>query len=224
MLALGTRGQPPEMVSISNPFKSVDFSDLPTPQSLAAANASPIMYRRYGPNDASDVIVAIHGSSAASSSLHPLAKSLASAGFAVYIPDMRGHGATGQRGDVDYLGQPHDDLRALVALVRAAHQEARLTLVGFSLGGGFALRTAGGVNASLFDRYVLLAPTLGPGAPTARVSEAYLGTTARPSHHCAVYSQPLPYPSFQQSRGHCVRSAARLRENTDLTILLSAPF
>ena len=39
-------------------------------------------------------------------------------------------------------------------------------LIGFSAGGGFALHFAGSNKSALFDRYVLLAPYLGPWAPT----------------------------------------------------------
>jgi hypothetical protein len=81
MLAFGARGQHPEMVSISSPFRQSISRICRQPRDCSQPNTSPIVYRRYGPNDAGDVVVAIHGSSASSNSLHPLAKVLASAGF-----------------------------------------------------------------------------------------------------------------------------------------------
>ena len=57
-------------------------------------------------------------------------------------------------------------MRQFATFVKTSHPKARLTLVGFSLGGGFALRTAGGANGALFDRTVLMAPALGGQAPT----------------------------------------------------------
>lgn len=170
-LALGTAAPPPPLASISEPFRGVDFSDAPTPERLDTAGASPIAFRRYGPAEARDVVVALHGSTASSISLHPLARGLAARGVAVYAPDIRGHGETGRRGDLDHAGQPEEDLAALIAFVRARHPSARLTLAGFSLGGGLALRYAGGTQGATIDRTLLLAPMLGPRAPTAREGE-----------------------------------------------------
>ncbi|HJQ60444.1 MAG TPA: alpha/beta fold hydrolase [Vineibacter sp.] len=165
-IAFGTASPPPELKSVSDPFKSVDFSDLPRTETLAVPHGSPVAFRRYGPATATSVVVAIHGSSASSASLHALGKAMAAQGIAVYAIDVRGHGATGRRGDVDYAGQPDDDLRRVIESVRAAHPAAKITLMGFSLGGAFALRNAANANGALVDRTVLLAPVLGPDAPT----------------------------------------------------------
>lgn len=166
-IAFGKAAPPPEMSSISAPFRDVDFSDAPGLERLPAEPATPIAYRRYGPTDARDALIVLHGSTASSISLHPLCRALAGRGVAVYAPDIRGHGETGRRGDVDRAGQPEDDLAKLVAFVRARHPAARLALAGFSLGGGLALRYAGGQRGGSIDRTLLLAPMLGPRAPTA---------------------------------------------------------
>jgi pimeloyl-ACP methyl ester carboxylesterase len=84
------------------------------------------------------------------------------------VPDMRGHGASGTRGDIAYLGQLEDDLADFVAVVRRAAPTAPLTLLGHSAGGGFALRVAASPIHNLFERTVLLAPYLGYDAPTNR--------------------------------------------------------
>jgi pimeloyl-ACP methyl ester carboxylesterase len=52
--------------------------------------------------------------------------------------------------------------------VRNRHPDARLALMGFSAGGGFALHAAATPNGAAFDRVVLISPFLGPGAPTVR--------------------------------------------------------
>jgi alpha-beta hydrolase superfamily lysophospholipase len=54
----------------------------------------------------------------------------AAAGFSVYVPDLRGHGADGRLGDIDYLGQLDDDLADLIEVVRREHPQAAVTLVG----------------------------------------------------------------------------------------------
>jgi alpha-beta hydrolase superfamily lysophospholipase len=35
------------------------------------------------------------------------------AGITTYVPDIRGHGGSGRRGDIDYIGQLDDDLADL---------------------------------------------------------------------------------------------------------------
>ena len=91
-----------------------------------------------------------HGSSASSEEMNAVALALAQAGFVAVAIDARGHGASGSRGDIGYVGQLEDDLADLVAQLREAYPKARLTLIGHSAGGGFALRVAGApVGASI---------------------------------------------------------------------------
>jgi pimeloyl-ACP methyl ester carboxylesterase len=179
MIVFGTADPPPPLTSISEPFRKVDYSDLPPLQETPARKGSPIAFRAYLSDKvagAEAVVIAIHGSSAFSSSLHPLGKSLLADGIGVYVPDIRGHGKTGRRGDIDYARQLDDDLADLVSVVRARHSQARIVLLGLSSGGGFALHAAAALG-SLFERTVLLAPMLGPRAPTVPQS---VYTWARP--------------------------------------------
>jgi alpha-beta hydrolase superfamily lysophospholipase len=181
MIAFGTADPPLPLASISDPFRKVDFSDLPPLQETPARKGTPIVFRAYlaEPPPAADerVVIAIHGSSATSASLHQLAKALRAEGIAVYVPDIRGHGKTGtRRGDIDYAGQLDDDLADLASLVHARHPHARIVLLGLSSGGGFALHAAARLG-DLFDRTVLLAPMLGTRAPTTPQS---VYTWARP--------------------------------------------
>jgi len=112
--------------------------------------------------------VVYHGSSASSDEMNAAASALAKAGFAAVAVDARGHGASGSRGDIAYVGQLEDDLADLVAHLRGDYPDARLTLVGHSSGGGFGLRVAASPVGAAFDRFVLLAPYLGYRAPTNR--------------------------------------------------------
>ena len=100
--------------------------------------------------------------------MHVLAEALRAAGVTVYVPDIRGHGGSGRRGDIDYIGQIDDDLADFVAALGAAKSGETRTLLGFSAGAGFAIRFAGGRYGLLFDRYVLLSPTTLSDAPTLR--------------------------------------------------------
>ncbi len=170
MIAFGTKAAPPPLASISEPFRKVDFSDLPPLRVTPARDGTPLAYRIWQPDAGAPerIVIAIHGSSAHSASMHPLGKALAAAGFAVYAPDIRGHGGTGRHGDIDYPAQLDDDMADFVAHVRAQHPKTRLDLLGFSSGGGFALHIAATPLGRAFERGVLLSPMLGPRAPTVR--------------------------------------------------------
>jgi non-heme chloroperoxidase len=175
MIAFGTGAPPKPLASIGDPFKAVDFSALPALEKLPARHGSPIAFRHWdvaSQGTPERVVIAIHGSSASGSSLLPLAKALQARGFTVYAPDIRGHGDTGTRGDIDYAKELDDDLADFVAAVKVRHPKAELALMGFSSGGGFALHTAATPLGAAFARVVLLSPFLGPRAPTVKQDQA----------------------------------------------------
>ena len=117
------------------------------------------------------VAIVVHGSSGSSGgTIHALSGTLARRGVETFAVDIRGHGASGTRGDIGYVGQLEHDLADFVAVVRKTAPTAPLTLVGHSSGGGFALRVAGSPIQHLFERAVLLAPYLGYDAPSTRPS------------------------------------------------------
>ncbi len=151
------------MTSLSEAMRQVDYSDLPLLRSFAARDGAALSYRAY-PHAGDKVVVLIHGSSGESTGMHALARAAAGAGFAVCVPELRGHGSDGRLGDIDYAGQLDDDLDDLMKAVRGDHPRASFTLVGHSSGGGFALRIAEGPRSGFFSRYVLLAR----GAPLRR--------------------------------------------------------
>jgi alpha-beta hydrolase superfamily lysophospholipase len=154
------------MELISAPFHSMDFSQLPPLSHYTARDGAKLAYRTYLSRQSKQTIVLIHGSSGASRGMHALAEYLQGQGMAVYVPDMRGHGDSGCKGDIAYVGQLEDDLEDFVSQVLKGKQDA--TLVGFSAGGGFALRFAGSSRQKLFANYLLLAPFLRYDAPTTR--------------------------------------------------------
>jgi alpha-beta hydrolase superfamily lysophospholipase len=162
--------RPPELISVSKTARAVDHSTMPGVERFQARDGTWLAYRHYPPRAATagSVAVLVHGSSGSSVSIHALADALAAHGIETYAPDIRGHGASGTRGDIVYLGQLEDDLSDLVGEIRKTHPAAPLTLLGHSSGGGFALRIAGSPIQNLFVRTVLLAPYLGYDAPSSR--------------------------------------------------------
>jgi len=169
---LATPLQPvPELQSISRARASVDFSSLPAIERFQGRDGTWLGFRHYGAGGAPTgrVAIVIHGSSGSSGgSIHALSQALAAHGVETFAVDMRGHGTSGTRGDIGYVGQLEDDLADFVAVLRKTVPSSPLTLVGHSSGGGFALRVAGSPIQNLFERFVLLAPYLGYDAPSTR--------------------------------------------------------
>lgn len=155
------------LASMEDPFRAVDDSALPPVQRFVAPDGMSLAYRAYEspPAASRGSVVLIHGTTADSRSMHRLAQRLAGSGRRVYSLDMRGHGASGPRGHVAYQGQMEDDL---TAFLQAVNPPAPRVLLGFSAGGGFALRYAGTDRQDLFDGYALLSPFLSQDAPTHR--------------------------------------------------------
>ena len=169
-IAFGTGKAPEPMQALSRPFNNADMSGLPPPRTLKARGGVALTYRVVpAANGAPErAIILIHGATASSFSMHPLAKALATQNMTVYSLDIRGHGGSGRRGDLDYPSQLDDDMAEIVGFVKAQHPSLPLTPVGFSAGGGFSLHTAATPIGKSFERVVLLAPMLGYRAPTSK--------------------------------------------------------
>jgi non-heme chloroperoxidase len=166
-ITMGGPKDVPAMASINNPFNEVDFSDLPPLLHFTAADGASLAYRKYQPSAAAPrgSIVLVHGSSASSNSMHPMAKAFTQAGYVAYALDIRGHGESGRKGHISYVGQLEDDLESFM---RAVSPRSPATLAGFSSGGGFVLRFAGSARQEMFQNYLLLSPFLSQDAPTQR--------------------------------------------------------
>ncbi|MDO9296876.1 alpha/beta fold hydrolase [Bradyrhizobium sp.] len=165
--------RPPELASISAARGTVDFSALPAVERFQARDGTWLGFRHYAAASPAGgrAAIVIHGSSGSSGgTIHALSGALAARGVETWAIDIRGHGASGTRGDIGYVGQLEHDLADLVAVIRNTAPSAPLTLVGHSSGGGFALRVAGSPIQDLFERTVLLAPYLGYNSPTTRAN------------------------------------------------------
>src|SRR5258705_6238921 len=163
--------RPPELRSISQARGTVDFSGLPAVERFQARDGSTLGFRHYAASAPATgrAAIVVHGSSGSSGNvIHALSQALAARGVEAFAIDIRGHGASGTRGDIGYVGQLEDDLADFVAVLRKTVPSAPLTLIAHSSGGGFALRVAGSPIQNLFERTVLLAPYLGYDAPSTR--------------------------------------------------------
>jgi pimeloyl-ACP methyl ester carboxylesterase len=169
LLAVPVR-RPPELPSIRAGAVAIDQSGLPSLSYFQARDGTSLAYRLYPAADSNTqkIAIVIHGSAGHSTGMNGISKRLAADNFMAVAPDIRGHGASGTRGDIGYLGQLDNDLQDLLADLRRQHHDAHFSLLGFSSGGGFALRVASGKLAADFDHLVLLSPYLGYDAPSSR--------------------------------------------------------
>ena len=101
----------------------------------------------------------------------------ATAGYAAYALDIRGHGQSGAKGHIAYIGQLEEDMEDFVRAIKLAQPS---TLVGFSSGGGFVLRFAGSPRQELFSNYLLLSPWISQDAATLRPGSGGWATVGVP--------------------------------------------
>ena len=166
-LVFGGPRDPLAIPSINDPFGNVDFTDLPAASHFTARDGVRLAFSAYPPLESKSKgsVVLVHGSSAGRSSMHVLSKAFAAAGYATYALDVRGHGESGVKGSIAYVGQLEDDLEDFMRSVKPVMPA---TLAGFSSGGGFVLRFAGGNRQEQFSNYLLLSPFISQDSPTSR--------------------------------------------------------
>ncbi len=202
-IAFGGPGEPAPMASINDPFRAVDFSAVPPMRVVRARDGAPLAFHAYpaaAGSAARGSVVLVHGSSAQGRSLHPLAQGFANADYEVLALDIRGHGGSGTagggKGRIAYVGQLEDDLEDVM---NAMAPPAPVVLAGFSSGGGFALRVAGGdERRRRFAGFLLLAPFLGPDAPTYRPNSGGWVSVGLPRYIALDLLDRAGLPWFQQ--------------------------
>lgn len=104
------------------------------------------------------VIVAAHGMNDYSNAFHLAAPEWAAQGVTTYAYDQRGFGRSPGRGIWAGEDLLVEDLRTVVALARARHPNAIVTVVGESMGGSVAAAAFASDRPPAADRLVLLAP------------------------------------------------------------------
>lgn len=110
------------------------------------------------PEDAETVALGLHGFNDYSNAFAPLAEHLAAEGIATYAVDQRGFGAATGAGRWHGSARLVADAQALLDALRRRHPDARLILIGESMGAAVALLAA---NRPLTaDGLVLIAPAV----------------------------------------------------------------
>lgn len=198
-IAFSTPGELPRlMAGDSLPGMSAwNWAELPPIERVQARDGAPLTYRRY-PGRADRAVVLVHGSSSASISMHKSAQALQAAGASVFSISLRGHGGSGTaNGDTSYRDQIDDDLMDFVEAVGLSDPGIRKTLIGFSSGGGFVLRTASGANRQAFDAYLAISPYIAPDSPTTRPDSGGWASVAVPRVVALSILDGLGLPWFQ---------------------------
>ena len=144
---------------------------LPDTEILAASDGVALAYRRYPLASPRAALLFYHGGGAHSGAGYQwLGSGLRSeSSVAVYMPDLRGHGASGgPRGDAPSPGQLWADVGRFIGLIHAELPQVPVFLGGHSSGAGLALNYAGRPDREPVSGYVFLSPQLGPQAHAGR--------------------------------------------------------
>ena len=100
LIAFCTSSPPPPLLAVSGAVMARGYQDLPPLERFTARDGAALAYRAYQAR----VAVMVHGSSGGSHAMHGVGLALAKSGTTAYAMDMRGHVASGRRGDIDYVG------------------------------------------------------------------------------------------------------------------------
>jgi pimeloyl-ACP methyl ester carboxylesterase len=169
LIILGTAPLPEKNKHDStNPFNTVNFQSLPRVSTFSMPDRTSICYREY-PSHVNRIMLFIHGITGSSRNMHVIAEYMKRNNIAHGIAlDMPGHGCSGKRGKLGYIGQLEDDIAEIIDILRVTYPGKRITMAGYSEGGGFAMRFAGSQYGNLVDSYIFLAPFLHESSPVNR--------------------------------------------------------
>jgi len=138
-------------------------------------------YRRWGPSGVEPwaVVVALHGMNDHSAAFRLAGPWWAERGVATYAFDQRGFGAAPGRGLWAGEALMAEDLRRVVALVRARHPNARIAVAGESMGGAVAISAFASERPPEADQLILLAPAVWGWSSQSLLNRVSLWAAAR---------------------------------------------
>lgn len=136
-------------------------------------------YLRWGPERPDLVVVALHGMSDHAAAFRLAGPWWAEHGIATYAYDQRGFGDAPGRGVWAGEARMTEDLRTVVALVRARHPGTRIAVAGESMGGAVAISAFASDRPPVADQLILLAPAVWGWSSQAPLNRASLWAAAR---------------------------------------------
>jgi acylglycerol lipase len=130
------------------------------PDAFVSFDGARLGLSRWGPvdDDPWAVIIALHGMNSYARAFHAAAPYWARDGIAVYAYDQRGYGRSPDRGVWAGDALLTEDLRTIVALVRARYPHATVAVVGTSMGGSVAIEAFASDRPPAADRLLLFSP------------------------------------------------------------------
>lgn len=123
----------------------------PAPTTIAARDGTPLYYKDWGPKNG-PVVVFSHGWPLNADSWESQMLFLAENGYRVVAHDRRGHGRSGQSWGGHHMDQYADDLASVIETLNLD----KVTLVGFSTGGGEVARYIGRHGSARVAKAVLV--------------------------------------------------------------------
>lgn len=141
------------------------------------------------------VIVAVHGMNDYANAFHFAGPWWAERGITTYAYDMRGFGRSSDRGRWGGEEAMTEDLRTVVALVRARHPNAEVAVVGESTGAAVAIAAFASARPPAAEKLVLVSPAVWGWTKQPPLYRAALFVAAR-----VMGDRVLEPPGFVTSR------------------------
>ncbi len=133
----------------------------PTMDAFVMADGVRLPYRAWLPEQPPRaVVLALHGMNDSRDAWEIPAPELTAAGIALFAPDQRGFGDTAGRGYWPGGDALAADAGQMARLLAARFPQARLILMGESMGAAVLMRLATGPQAAKVDGYVLISPAV----------------------------------------------------------------
>ncbi|WGM31785.1 alpha/beta fold hydrolase [Brevundimonas sp. NIBR11] len=136
-------------------------------------------YLRWGPAEPEAVVIGLHGMNDHAAAFRLAGPYWAEHGIATYAYDQRGFGDAPGRGVWAGEARMAEDLRTVVALIRARHPNARIAVAGESMGGAVAVSTFASDRPPFADQLILLAPAVWGWSSQDPLNRVSLWTAAR---------------------------------------------
>ncbi|OYX55901.1 MAG: lysophospholipase [Brevundimonas subvibrioides] len=149
------------------------------PGAFLVDDGARLPYLRWGPEEPEMIVIGLHGMNDHAAAFRLAGPWWAERGIATYAYDQRGFGASPGRGVWAGEARMAEDLRTVVALVRARHPNARIAVAGESMGGAVAISAFASDRPPVADQLILLAPAVWGWSSQSLPNRASLWAAAR---------------------------------------------
>jgi alpha-beta hydrolase superfamily lysophospholipase len=181
----------PSPAPVLEPALAAEHARMPDGFRLPLRSWGPAGGPTAGPARPRTLVLGLHGFNDYGNAFAPLAERLAADGVRVYAVDQRGFGDSVLAGRWHGTDQLTADLRALTAALRARHPDARLVVIGESMGAAVVLGALADSPLPV-DGIVLIAPAVWDRVSMPWYQRAALDTLARLAPRTLLTGQGVP--------------------------------